>query len=113
MANLGTISKREDRSILVGPFDSLPPGAEDWNYSMGFRSAKSGADLATVTFGTSERITGDDGKYYWRVPMLTAKTTLLEVGICPVGIWRTGTGTKTLVNAGDDYVMVLDRPGNA
>lgn len=113
MANLGTISKREDRSILVGPFDSLPPGAESWNYSMGFRSAKTGADLATVTFGVAERITGADSKYYWRVPMLAAKTTLLEPGICPVGIWRTGSGTKMLVNAADHYVMVIDRPGNA
>lgn len=113
MANLGTISKREDRSILVGPFDTLPSGAESWDYSMGFRSAKSGADLATVTFGTAERITGDDGKYYWRVPMLLAKTTLLAVGINYVGVWRTGSGTKVLVNAADDYVVVLDRPGNA
>lgn len=113
MANLGNISKREDRSILVGPFDTAPTGSEAWDYAIGFRSAKSGADLATVTFGESEyQASGDDaGK--WRVPMPAAKTTLLETGICYVGVWRLGSGTKTLVNAADDTVMVLDRPGNA
>mgnify|MGYP003405846642 CR=1 FL=1 len=109
MANLGNIAKREDRTIKVGPFDTAPSGSESWTYAIGFRVAASGADLATVAFGASEY----NASGYWLVPVPAATSALLTVGMNYVGVWRTGTGTKTLLNAADDYVMVLDRPGNA
>ena len=104
----GTIARGEDRTIKFGPFDTAPSGSAAWNYRMGFRAAKSGADLTYVDFGAAELV-GD----YWLVPLPAAKSILLTAGICYVGVWRTGSGTEYLVNAGDDTVMVLDRPGNA
>lgn len=113
MANLGDIAKREDRTLKVGPFDSLPSGAESWDYIIGFRAAATGADLTSATFGTAERVTVSSGVYHWLVPLPSAKTTLLSVGKVHVAVWRVGTGVEALLNAADDYVMVLDRPGNA
>lgn len=109
----GTIARGEDRTIKFGPFDSAPAGSEGWSYRIGFRAAKSGADLTSVDFGPSEYQAAGTHALAWLVPLPAAKSALLTAGMVWVGVWRTGAGTEYLVNAGDDYVMVLDRPGNA
>lgn len=109
MASLGDIAKREDRTFTVGPFDTAPDGFASHTYAMGFRSAKSGADLVTIAFGAGEY----NGDGTWTVVVPSASSGALSVGMVYFNVWRTGTGTKKLLMPADTTVMVVEAPGNA